>query len=269
LCSDVSKKPRIGARCNIDPTVQIDSRARIGKGCRIGFGSRLMGNVVLGDHVWVESNVTFCGSVDVGDRVYIGSNCTLGHLDRKRLKRILTGEGIASDYRRRVVVGDDCTIRQGCVIYSPSRIGSKVEFGHNVVVRENVAIGERTLVGTGVVIDGESSIGEDVSIQTDAYICRRSAVADRVFLGPRCVFLNDKYMMLKKPRMIGPTVGEGSAIGGNSTLMPGVRVGRMAVVGSGAVVTRNVPDRTVYVGVPAKKLKTTPRDWRSLLRRRL
>jgi acetyltransferase-like isoleucine patch superfamily enzyme len=75
-------------------------------------------------------------------------------------------------------------------------------------------------------------------------------------------------MTLKKSRLVGPVIGEGAAIGGNSTLMPGIHVGKRAVVGSGAVVTCDVPDGMVYVGVPAKKLKKTPKDWRSLLGRR-
>lgn len=260
--------PKIGARCSIDSSVHISPRARIGDKCTIGFGSRILGRVILGNHVWIDANVTLYGNVNVEDRVYIGPNCTLGHFDRKRLKRMVAGEDVDSTTQGpSLKIGKDCTIRQGCVIYSPARIGPRVEFGHNVIVRENIAIGEGTLVGTGVVIDGESSIGRDVSIQTGAYISRRSKVGDRVFLGPRCVLLNDKYMMLKKPRLMGPVVGEGAPIGGNSTLNPGVHVGKMAVVGSGAVVISNVPNKTVYAGVPAKKLKTIPSDWRSLLGR--
>jgi acetyltransferase-like isoleucine patch superfamily enzyme len=240
----------------------------MGDKCTIGFGSRMLGRVRLGNRVWIDANVTLYGNVDVEDHVYIGPNCTLGHFDRKRLKRMVAGEGgDLTSQGPSLKIGKDCTIRQGCIIYSPARIAGRVEFGHNVIVRENVSIGEATLVGTGVVIDGESSIGSNVSIQTGAYISRRSKVGDRVFLGPRCVLLNDKYMMLKKPRLIGPIVDEGSAIGGNSTLNPGVHVGKMAVIASGAVVTSNVPDKTVYAGVPAKKLKTVPSDWHSLLGR--
>ena len=257
---------KIGAKYVMDSSVYLSSEARMGKGCTIGQGSRLHGKVTLGDRVRIDANVTLYGSVNVGDHVYIGSNCTLGHFDRKTLRRIVAG-GKTSSYPNSLQIGEHCVIRQGCVIYSQVKIGPQVEFGHNVVVRENVKIGERTLVGTGVVIDGESNIGKDVSIQTGVYISRRSKVHDRVFLGPRCVLLNDKYMMLQKPRLVGPVIGEGSAIGGNSTLLPGVRVGKMAVIGAGAVVTCNVPDRTVYVGVPAKKLKITPRGWHSLLGR--
>jgi len=259
--------PRIGTRCRINTSAYVSPLARMGDDCTIGLGSRLLGNVRLGNHVWIDANVTLHGNVNVGDRVYVGPNCTLGHLDRTGLKTMLAGTEVDLSDGSELEIGKGSTIRQGCVIYSPAKIGVGVEFGHNVVVRERVTIGDRTLVGTGVVIDGESNIGRNVSMQTGVYISRRSRIADYVFLGPRCILLNDKYMKLKKPKLVGPIIGKGSAIGGNVTLMPGVRVGRMAVVGSGALVTGSVPDKTVYVGVPAKKLKKTPRDWRTQLDR--
>jgi acetyltransferase-like isoleucine patch superfamily enzyme len=259
----------IETNCRIDPSASISAQVRMGNNCRIGFGSRILGRVTIGDDVWIDANVTIQGNAKIGDRVYVGPNCTIGHFDRRELRRLLVGGEMHSVAQgRSVEIGNDCTIRQACVIYSSVKLGPHVEFGHNVMVREKVTIGERSLIGTGVIIDGECRIGRDVSIQTGVYISRQSKVGNRVFLGPRSVLLNDKYMMLKKTKLAGPVVGEGSAIGGNSTLLPGVRVGKMAVVGAGSVVTHNVPDRTVYVGVPAEKLKTTPKDWETLLGRK-
>lgn len=258
--------PKIGARCSIDSSAFLSPFAKLGNDCRIGSESKLLGRVKLGNHVWIDSNVTLYGTVRVGNRVYVGSNSTLGHFDRKTLTRMMTETSIGGvTPSGRLEIGEDCIVRQGCTIYSSVRIGSKVEFGHNVVVRENTRIGARTKIGTGVVIDGDSSVGRDVSIQTGVYISRCCKVADRVFLGPRCVLLNDKYMMLKKPKLVGPVIGTGSAIGGNATIMPGVKIGKKTVVGAGSVVNCNVPDETVYVGVPARRLKATPKDWRLLL----
>jgi acetyltransferase-like isoleucine patch superfamily enzyme len=256
----------MGARCSVDSSVFVSPLAKLGNDCRVGSGSKLLGRVDLGNHVWIDSNVTLYGTVRVGNRAYVGSNCTLGHFDRKTLTRMMTERNIdLVTPSGRLEIGEDCIVRQGCIVYSSVRIGSKVEFGHNVLIRENTTIGSRTLIGTGVVIDGDSSVGENVSIQTGVYISRCCKIADRVFLGPRCVLLNDKYMMLKKPKLVGPVIGTGSAIGGNATIMPGVRIGKRVVIGAGSVVNCNVPDGTVYVGVPARRIKATPKDWRLLL----
>ena len=134
-----------------------------------------------------------------------------------------------------------------------------------MLVRENVTIGPRTKIGTNVVIDGSTRIGAKVSIQTGVYICTYSVVEDGVFLGPCCVFTNDKYVVQKPFKLIGPTVKKGASIGANALLFPGVTVGEGAVVGSQAMVNSDVPARTIFVGLPARKLRDVPDDWRSSL----
>ena len=143
-----------------------------------------------------------------------------------------------------------------------------MELGHNVVLREDVNIGKHALVGTNVVIDGETTIGRGVSIQTGSYICRRTKVGDFVFLGPCCVFTNDRYAMQHETKLQGPTVKKGASVGANSTLMPGIVVGEGAVIGAQAVVTDDVPAGTIFLGVPARQVKKVPKAWRPLLKER-
>jgi acetyltransferase-like isoleucine patch superfamily enzyme len=167
--------------------------------------------------------------------------------------------------RKTTIIGKDCVIRSGTTIYSDVHIADKVIFGHNVVIREGVTVGKGTKLGTDVVIDGSSRIGSMVSIQTGVYICTYSTVEDRVFLGPRCVFTNDKYVMQKPFKLVGPTVKKGASIGANALLFPGVTIGEGAVIGSQAMVNSDVPRRTIFVGIPAKKLRTVPNEWHSAL----
>jgi acetyltransferase-like isoleucine patch superfamily enzyme len=144
-------------------------------------------------------------------------------------------------------------------------LGRKVSFGHNVLVREKVTIGSESKVGTNSVVDGSCTIGNRVSIQTGVYICTYSTVEDSVFLGPCCVFTNDRYVTQKPFKLVGPTVRKGASIGANALLFPGVTVGEGALVGSQAMVNADVPPRTVYVGVPARKIRDLTDDWHSSL----
>jgi len=150
-------------------------------------------------------------------------------------------------------------------IYSQVTVGDDVSLGHNVLVREKVSIGDGSKLGTSVVVDGTTSIGSHVSIQTGVYICTYSTIEDCVFLGPCSVLTNDRYVTQKPFKLIGPTVKKGASIGANALLFPGVTVGEGAIVGAQAMVNVNVPPRTIFAGVPAKKIRDLPEDWRSSL----
>ena len=163
------------------------------------------------------------------------------------------------------VIGENCIVRSGTTIYSNVTVGNNVSFGHNALVRENVTIGDRSKFGTNAVVDGGSSIGSRVSIQTGVYICTYSTIEDAVFLGPCCVLTNDRYMMQKPFKLIGPTVKKGASIGANALLFPGITVGAGAIVGSQALVNVDVPARTIFAGIPAKRIRRLDHDWRSSL----
>jgi acetyltransferase-like isoleucine patch superfamily enzyme len=133
------------------------------------------------------------------------------------------------------------------------------------MVRENVTIGAGTKIGTNTVVDGSTRIGSRVSIQTGVYVCTYSTIEDGVFLGPCCVFTNDKFVTQKPYKLVGPTVKKGASIGANALLFPGIVVGEGAVVGSQAMVNIDVPPRTIFVGIPARKIRDLPVDWHSSL----
>jgi len=258
----------IDKTARLNPTASVDAKAEIAEQCFIGPGSRLFGYVKADKFVRVDSNVTVYGPAEIGESAYIGPNCILGHPTRRELSKILESGSLESKSVEGKIlkVGRGCRIRAGCIIYSDVAVGDEVEFGHNVLVRENVRIGDNSRIGTNVVIDGSCKIGRGVSIQTGAYLCAYSNIEDYVFLGPYCVFTNDKYVMQKRVKLVGPTVRRGASIGANATLMAGIAVGEGAVVGAGSVVTRNVPRRSICFGVPASRRKKIPETWRPILK---
>jgi acetyltransferase-like isoleucine patch superfamily enzyme len=219
--------------------------------------------VRTGKNVFIDSNAIVFGPVEIGFGTYIGPNSVLGFPDAGELREVISSKKIREKKLTRL--GDGCIVRPGTAVYSNVRIGNDVTFGHNVMIREGVVIGDHTKVGTNVVVDGKTEIGANVSIQTGVYICTYSTVEDGVFLGPCCVFTNDKYVYQKPYKLLGPTVKRGASIGANALLFPGVTIGEGAVVGSQAMVNSDVPPRTVVVGIPARKIKDAPDDWHSAL----
>jgi len=220
-------------------------------------------DVDVDEEAYVDPKATLYGPVKVGRGAYIGPNCVVGFPAQNELGEFMRSRKLIE--KKPTVIGNECIVRSGTTIYSNVKIGDSVAFGHNVMVRENVTIGDRTKLGTNVVVDGSCSIGGNVSIQTGVYICTYSTIEDSVFLGPCCVFTNDKFVMQKPFKLVGPTVRKGASIGANALLFPGVIVGEGAVVGAQAAVVSEVAPRTIVVGIPAKKMNDVPNDWHSSL----
>ncbi|HUK27334.1 MAG TPA: DapH/DapD/GlmU-related protein [Candidatus Acidoferrales bacterium] len=239
------------------------NKASLGRGAHVESSARLVGEVHVGEEAYVDSNAVLYGPLKVGRRTYIGPNCVIGFPASSELGQLIQSH--RTEEKKLTLIGERCIVRCGTTIYSNVTVADDVAFGHNAMVRENVSIGKGTKLGTNVVVDGSTTIGNHASIQTGVYICTFSTVEDCVFLGPCCVFTNDKFVMQKQFKLIGPTVKKGASIGANALLFPGVMIGEGAVVGAQAVVNSEVASRTVVVGVPAKKIGDVPSDWSSSL----
>lgn len=207
----------------------------------------------------LSNNIIVYGPTIIDENTIIGDYVILGFPRRHGLKSLR--ETYSSEKRAHeeydevsngVVIGKNAVIRPFTVVYEESVIGDNVETGHFVLVREEVEVGENTLIGTNTIIDGYVKIGRNVRIESGVYIPPRTVVEDNVFLGPRVTITNDKYPVSK--RLVGVTIRRGAVVGANSTLIAGVEIGEEAVVAAGAVVTRNVPPRTIVAGIPAKPI---------------
>jgi UDP-2-acetamido-3-amino-2,3-dideoxy-glucuronate N-acetyltransferase len=141
-------------------------------------------------------------------------------------------------------------------------IGDSTSIWHQAQVREDVSIGQNCIIGKGVYIDAGVHIGNYVKIQNYVSVYHGVTLDDGVFVGPHVCFTNDL-----KPRAINPDgslkaaddwvlslthIQKGAALGANSTIRCGTTVGRWAMLGSGSVVTKNIPDYGLAWGNPAQ-----------------
>ena len=187
--------------------------------------------------------MTFLGQNTIGEGVRIYEPVTLGFPSRQYLGTT----GFPG-----VTLGRNATIRSGTVIYCEVVAGDDFQTGHNVLIREQTRIGNRVAIGTGSICEGHCRIGSDVSVQSMAFIPTNTVIGDRVFIGPHVVLTNDRYPPTGVGGLSGPVIEDGAAIGANTTVLPGVRIGAGALVAAGSVVTRDVPAGTLAIGNPAR-----------------
>jgi acetyltransferase-like isoleucine patch superfamily enzyme len=135
------------------------------------------------------------------------------------------------------------------------QIGRGTRVGSFTLIHQGAKIGEDCTIGSHCNIC-DCQIGNSVSIQTACHITRGTIIKDGVFIGPGVITLNDP-LVAGRP-LKAPTVEAGARIGGGAVLLPGVTVGSMATVGSGAVVTKDVAAKCTVVGNPARILARPP-----------
>ena len=157
------------------------------------------------------------------------------------------GRNIKDD---KTVIGDLSQIRMGTLVYAGTRIGKKLETGHYVVIREANRIGDHVSIWNHSVVDYGCKIGNHVKIHNHVYLAQYTVVEDDVFIGPGTVTTNDKYIVLKS--FPGPLIHKGARVGAGVVLLPGVHVGSRSLIGSGSVVTQDIPDGVVAYGNPAR-----------------
>lgn len=155
-------------------------------------------------------------------------------------------------------IGAGTVVSTGAIVFAGSRIGESCIVGDQSCIRERVELGDGCVVGRGSLIENDTTVGAGSRIQAEAYITAYSTLEDDVFIAPCVVTTNDNFMGRTERRrelMRGPTIRRSARIGGGAILLPGVEVGEEAFVGAGAVVTKDVPPRTVVVGSPARVLR--------------
>jgi len=153
-------------------------------------------------------------------------------------------------------IGANAIIRSHTVIYAGNHIGENFQTGHSVMIRECNEIGDDVSIGTHSNIEHHVRIGNRVRIHSRVFIPEYSILEDDSWVGPGAVFTNDLYPPSNRADALkGPHLKSGARVGANVTLLPGVIIGRNALVGAGAGVVCDVPDGKVVGGNPARIIK--------------
>jgi acetyltransferase-like isoleucine patch superfamily enzyme len=209
-------------------------------------------DVVLPHDVELGVNVVIHAGVELGAGVRIQDAAVVG-------KALVLSSQSQAEWRapEPTLIGDGAIIAAQAVVVAGASIGPGAFVGDQSHVRERARIGADSAVGRGSAVDNDVVLGERVRMQTGCYVTAFSTVEDDVFMGPGVFTYNDNTMG-RHPRgkgVIGATLRRACRVGGGARILPGVEVGEEAFVAAGSVVTRNVPARTLVMGVPAKRVR--------------
>ncbi len=190
----------------------------------------------------------------------IDSFVVIGYPTRSKTKDLmlkdddLSIENLYDKVSNGSVIGENDHIRPFTTIYENSLLGNHVETGTNVVIRENCQIGSGSIIGSGTVLDGGVTIGNNARIQSSNFIPPKIVLGNNVFLGPGVRFANDHYPVSNK--LTTTIVEDNVIIGIGAIILAGITIKEGAVIAAGSIVTKNVPDNFVMMGIPAKRVMT-------------
>ena len=232
----MSKDVKIGKNSVIPDTVVIHDNVQIGE------------NVVLHDFV-----VLYPGT-RIKDGVEIYDHCTIGKLPTTPGS---TARTYSSEYGE-TVIGEKCILCPGVVIYTGTEIGNNTLLGDNCSVREKCKVGSYCILSRNVSVNYETEIGNYTKIMDNSHITGNMKIGNHVFISVLVASTNDNSMGREEDateHLSGPIVEDYVTIGAGASLLPGVIVGKNSIVGASALVTKDVPEGKVVMGVPAKVIR--------------
>lgn len=226
---------------NIANNVTIADSARIGENVTIRDGVIIEDNVVIGDNCYIDYAAVIKENVTLGANSFVGAQCILGEFLYD----------FFGDYKNKahlLVIGEHALLRSGSILYGDSQIGDYFQTGHRVTIREKAKIGNHVNLGTLSDVQGDCVIGNYVHMHSNVHIGMKTLLKDYVWVFPYVVFTNDPTPPSEV--LLGATAEEFAVICTGTVVLPGVHIGKDALIGAGTNLTKDAPDASVVVGNP-------------------
>jgi acetyltransferase-like isoleucine patch superfamily enzyme len=217
-------------------------------------------DVLVGENVSIGNNVIIYEGVVIGNNVSVGDNVILGK--GPKLPKASTEHGNLENLSK-LVIEDDISIGCNVIIFRDVIIGKNSFIADMAFIREKCTIAENVTIGKGVTVENNTSIGAFTKIQANAYITAYITIEDHVFIAPCVITTNDNFMGRTEERFKlkkGAHIKSGARVGGGVTLLPAITIGKEAMVAAGSVVTKDVPDYKLVMGIPARIKKDVPEN---------
>ncbi|MFC1782476.1 DapH/DapD/GlmU-related protein [Planctomycetota bacterium] len=222
----------------------------LGRSIVISEYAIIRAGVRIGDNVVIHPHTVINEDVIIGDGVEIFPGAVIGKEPK--------GAGTlarAPKYEKKLIIGSNCSIGPHVILFYDVVIGENTLLGDGASIREQCRIGSHCIISRYVTINYNTRIGDRTKIMDLTHVTGNCFIGNDVFISTIVGMTNDNLIGLggyDEQRIKGPTIEDGAVIGAGATLLPGVVIGKKAMVGAGSVLTKNVPEHTVWYGVPAQ-----------------
>lgn len=223
----------------------ISEKSNIAKTAIIHDDVTIENDVVIHDYVVIYPGTIIKAGAEIYD------HCTIGKLPTTPGS---TARTYSSEYGK-TVIGEHSILCPGAIIYTGTEIGHNTLIGDNCSIREKCKIGSYCIISRLVSVNYETIIGDHTKIMDNSHITGNMIIGNNVFISVLVSTTNDNSMGRDEDaidHLIGPVIEDYVTIGAGANILPSVRIGENAIVGAGAVVTKDVPSNKVVMGVPAK-----------------
>jgi UDP-2-acetamido-3-amino-2,3-dideoxy-glucuronate N-acetyltransferase len=238
---------------------------------RLATGAAVAEGASVGRDTFLGNGVTLYPGVHVGEQCVVLDGASIG---RVPISNGTTTRPIQDGFRD-VTIGAGSIVGANAVIYTGTSFGERVLIGDLASFREGCRMGDRAIVGRGSMALYNCSIGPFARIQDQVHLVGDMIVEEHVFLGMGVVTTNDndvyltRFGLAVREQRGAPALRRFAAVGAGVTILPGVEIGEGALVGAGAVVTKDVAPWTIVMGVPARVREPVPTEWRQLILERV
>ncbi|HHE74402.1 MAG TPA: hypothetical protein ENL37_04870 [Desulfobacteraceae bacterium] len=162
--------------------------------------------------------------------------------------------------------GNNLILGHDVIIEEDVQVGDNVKLGHRATLKSGTIIGDNTIFDDHCISTGACYIGNNVNIRTGAIISKATIIEDYAFIGPGVITNHTKNVnhgrkdKIKEIQLL-TYVGYGSVLGSQASILAGVTIAPLSIVGGGTVVVKNITEEGVYVGFPASKKMALPEEY--------
>lgn len=209
---------------------------------------------IIEEGAMIHDFVVIYPNVIIKSGAEIFENCVIG---RPPKSPGCTSRKLADKFEQ-TIINENTIISPGCIIYAGTEIGHNSLLGDNCSIRESCQIGNYCIISRNVSVNYNTKIGDRTKIMDNTHITGNAVIEEDVFISVLVATTNDNTMgreEYSEDHVGGPHIKKNTTIGAAANILPNITIGENCIVGAGALVTKDIPDNKVVMGMPARIIR--------------